>query len=87
MGTSDTLVVMEQCFLGSVIKKLLKTHIKIWEKISNLVGKKFQSEPVYADSDKYIKKKIKSYGGNVNITFLQQGKKYQKKIFHVNACH
>ena len=60
---------------------MLKTHIKIWEKISNLVGKKPQSEPVYTESDKYIKRKIKSYGGNVNITFLQQGKNTKRKYF------
>ena len=62
-------------------KKLLKKYIKIWEKISSLVGIKFDSEPFYGDNDKYIKTKIKSYGGNVNTNF--QG----KKILHVNACH
>ena len=35
--------------------KLLKKYIKIWEKISSLNGKKFDNEPVYGDSDKYIK--------------------------------
>ena len=33
-------------------KKLLKKYIKIWEKSSSLVGRKFDSEPVYGDSDK-----------------------------------
>ena len=50
------------------------------------MGKKIDSKPVYGDSDKYIKTKIKSYGGNVN-TNLKKGKKYQRKLFHTNACH
>ena len=28
-------------------------------KISNLIGKEFDSEPVYGDNDKYIKTKVK----------------------------
>ena len=63
-------------------KKQLKKYIKIWEKISSLVGKEFDSKPVYGDSDKYIKTKIKSCRDNVNTNF--QGKKYQKKIHHRN---
>ena len=35
------------------------------------------SKPVYGDNDKYIKTKIKIYGGSVNTNF--QGKKCQKK--------
>ena len=35
--------------------KLLKEYTKIWEKVSNLVNIKIDSEPVYADNDKYIK--------------------------------
>ena len=58
-------------------KKQLKKYIKIWEKISGLVGKEFDSKPVYGDSDKDIKTKIKSYRGNVNTNF--QGKKVPKE--------
>ena len=43
-------------------KKLLKKYTKIWEKISSLIGKEFDSEPVFGDNDKYEKTKIKSYG-------------------------
>ena len=50
-------------------KKLLKTYIKILKKISSLVSKKFGSEYVYGDSDKYIETKFKSYGGKVNTNF------------------
>ena len=42
--------------------KLLKKYNKIWEKIGNLPNIEFDSEPVYPDNDKYIKKKIKIYG-------------------------
>ena len=35
------------------------------------------SKPVCGDNDKYIKTKIKIYGGNVNLNF--EGKKMPKK--------
>ena len=38
---------------------------------------KFDSEPVYGDSGKYIKIKIKTYGDKVNTNF--QGKKVPKE--------
>ena len=41
---------------------------------------KFDKEPVYGDSDKYIKAKIKSYGDKVNTNF--QG----KKVLNKNPC-
>ena len=44
----------------------------------------FDSEPVYGDNDKYIKAKIKSHGDKLNTNF--QGKKYQKKMHHINVC-
>ena len=37
----------------------------------------FDTEPVYGDGDKYIKTKIKMYGGRVNTNF--QGKKVPKE--------
>ena len=37
--------------------ELLKKYTKIWEKISNLLNIKFDSETVYGDNDKYIKTK------------------------------
>ena len=57
--------------------KLLKKYNKTWEKISNLLKIKLDSEPVYGDVDKYIKTKIKMYGGRVNTNF--QGKKVPKE--------
>ena len=53
--------------------KLLKKYSKIWEKVSNLMNIEFDSEPVYGDGDKYIKTKLKMYGGRVSTNF--QGKK------------
>ena len=50
-------------------KKLLKKYTKIWGRVSSLTGKEFYSEPVYGDSDKYIKTKIKPYGDKVNTNF------------------
>ena len=55
----------------------LKKYTKIWEKISNLMNRKFDSEPVYGDNDKHIKTKIKLYGDKVNTNF--QGKKILKE--------
>ena len=52
--------------------KQLKKYIKIWEKISSLVGKKFDSKPVYGDNSKYIGTKIKTYRDKMHANF--QGK-------------
>ena len=38
--------------LKVIDKGLLKQYIKIWERINNLIGKEFDGEPVYDDSDK-----------------------------------
>ena len=45
--------------------KLFKKYTKIWKRVSNLMDKKFESQPVYGDNDKYIKTKIKSYGDKI----------------------
>ena len=50
-------------------KKLLKKYTKIWGRVSTLIDKEFDSEPVYLDNVKYIKTKIKSYGDKVNTSF------------------
>ena len=38
--------------------KLLNKYTKIWKKVGNLMNIKFDSEPVYGDNDKYVKKII-----------------------------
>ena len=57
--------------------KLLKKYTQIWERVSNLVNMKFDSEALYGDNDKYIKTKIKSYGNKINTNF--QGKEIPKE--------
>ena len=52
--------------------KILKKYKKIWEKVANLLTIKFDSEPIYGDADKYIKRKIKIYGDRVNTNFHGQ---------------
>ena len=66
-------------------EKLLKKYTKIFERVSNFMKIEFDSEPVYGDSDKYIKTEIKSYGDKINTNF--QGKKIQKKMHHISAYH
>ena len=57
-------------------KKLLKKYNEIWRKISNLLNKEFDSEPVYGDIDKHIWARIKMYEEKLNTNF--QGKKTPK---------
>ena len=40
---------------------------KIWNKVSNIIKKRFDSEPVY--SEMYLKTKIKSYEAKINTSF------------------
>ena len=57
-------------------KEFLKEYIKVWEKIRDLIGKKFDAEPVYGD--KYIKTKIKSYNNDIRTNF--HGENNSKKV-------
>ena len=57
--------------------KLLKKYNKIQKRVENLLKIEFDSKPVYGDNDKYIKTKIKIYGGSVNANF--QGNKMPKE--------
>ena len=66
-------------------KKLWKKYTKIWKKVSSLMNKKFDSEPVYGDHDEYIKTKIETYGDKQIQIF--KVKIYQKKKLHVNVFH
>ena len=52
------------------------------QKVEKLLKINFNSEPIYGDNNKYIKTKIKIYGGSVNTNL--QGKKCQKKKYHAN---
>ena len=58
-------------------KQLLKKHNHLWKRVEKLLKIEFDSKPVYGDDDKYIKTKIKIYGGSVNTNF--QDKKIPKE--------
>ena len=64
--------------------KLLKKYNKIWKKVVHLMNiVEFDSHPVYGDSDKYIKTKLKMYEDRVNTNF--QGKKVPKENASYNC--
>ena len=48
-------------------KELLKEYTKVWGKIRDLIGKKFDAEPVY--DDKNLKTKNKSYNNDIRTNF------------------
>ena len=52
--------------------KLFKRYCKIWKTIEGLLGIECYGEPVYGDTDSYIKTKVKMYDNKVNTNF--QGK-------------
>ena len=58
-------------------KQLLKKYNIIQKRVETLLKIEFDSEPVYGDSDKYIKTKIKIYARSM-ITYFQS-KKMQKE--------
>ena len=47
--------------------EFLERYSKIWEKISDLIDKKFDSDPVY--NNKYINTKIRSYNNDIMTNF------------------
>ena len=61
----------------AIDKKLLNKYLKVWEKVTSLMNKELDSEPVYGDNDKYIKTTIKLHGYKVNTNF--QGKSVPKE--------
>ena len=61
----NVLIVIKQFKVG--MKSCLKSILKYGKKTSSLVGKIFDGELVYGNSEKYTKTKIKSFGDNANI--------------------
>ena len=62
--------------------KLFKKYCKIWKTIKGLLGIEFDREPVYGDTDSYIKTKIKNYDNKVKTNL-------KKKVFifdYVRLC-
>ena len=47
--------------------EFLERYTEIWEKISDLINKKFDSDPVY--NNKYINTKIRSYNNYIKTNF------------------
>ena len=60
-------------------KQLLKNYNQIWKRIEKLLKMEFNSKPVDGNDDKYIKTKIKKYGGSVNTNFQEMPKNAKRK--------
>ena len=52
-------------------KQLLKNTTKYWKNVKSLLNIRFESALVYGGNDKCIKT-IKTYGGSVITSFLEQ---------------
>ena len=61
-----------------------RLYTKMWERGSNLMNIKFDSEPVYTDNDKYVKIKIKSCRKS-EYTFSRQKSANRKCFIQVLA--
>ena len=55
--------------------EFLEKYTKIWEKISNLINIKFDSDPVY---NKYINTKLSSYNNDIKTNFRDTDNKNNK---------
>ena len=56
--------------------QFLERYTKIWGKISNLINKKIDSDPVY--NNKYINTKIRSYNNDIKTNFRNIDNKNNK---------
>ena len=56
--------------------EFLERYTAIWEKISDLVNKKFDSDPIY--NNKYINTKIRSYNNDIKTNFRNIDNKNNK---------
>ena len=56
--------------------EFLERYTKTWEKISDLIDKKFDSGPVY--NNKYINTKIRSYNNDIITNFHDNDNKNNK---------
>ena len=56
--------------------EFLERYTAIWEQISDLVNKKFDSDPIY--NNKYINTKIRSYNNDVKANFRNIDNKNNK---------
>ena len=68
--------------------EFLERYTTTWEKISDLVNKKFDSNPGY--NNKYINTKIRSYNNGIITNFRNMDNKNNKlpeKTNRISACH
>ena len=56
--------------------EFLERYTAIWEKVSDLVNKKFDSDPVYGN--KYINTKIRLYNNDIKTNFSNIDNKNSK---------
>ena len=63
-------------FLADNSNEFLERYTAIWEKISDLVDKKFDSDPIY--NNKYINTKIRSYNNDIITNFCNIDNKNNK---------
>ena len=81
-------MVLEKCLFFTNNNEFLERYTAVWEKISDLVSKKSDSDPIY--NNKYINTKIRSYNNDIKKNVCNIDKKiinYQKKTNCISACH
>ena len=69
-------MVLEKCLFFTDNNEFLERYTAIWEKISDLVNKKFDSDPIY--NNKYINTKIRSYNNDIKTHFRNIDNKNNK---------
>ena len=67
---------LEKCFFFTDNNEFSERYTKIWEKISDLIDKKFDSDPVY--DNKYINTKIRPYNNDIITNFYDTDNKSNK---------
>ena len=75
-------------FLTDNNNEFLEGYTKIWEKISDLINKKIDSDPVY--NNKYINRKIRTYNNDImpnSHDIDNKNNKLPEKTNRISACH
>ena len=75
-------------FLTDNNNEFLEGYTKIWEKISDLINKKIDSDPVY--NNKYINRKIRTYNNDIMTNshdIDNKNNKLPEKTNRISACH
>ena len=67
MHVEDILMKLNICFFLIKNNELLENYNEIWDKVSKVIKKGFDSEFVY--NDKYLKTKVEPYEGKINTNF------------------